>query len=1054
MKKSSIIITIISAVMVALGAVLLLFAPNMLGELNYTGAADMGGVIGVITNGLMPHLKALVNPQYYVSATLYVLPALAAVLLICILIHLIALIVKKRPGALVIGIIDLVFGFVGFLLINMFVSTGWWFGEALKNVPGYVKEVSDSTEGGIDLLKTILIFLPYILGALGFALAIAALIISIVDVNKYPGKGKRRRDGGTLVEPLYDASDAQSDADAREEIKKELREEPLAPTPIATINETPTVVNKDGYSGGGAPTIVQYIYNNGSNPAPAGERPLSKDDIRSIVAEEIGKKDAPTATTSTETIDENDLMTTDDLRSIIREEVGKAKVTAPAGKEEAPVEPIEEEPVNDDVLTSDDLRSIIREEIANSKADDVPVEVVHDEEEDDSSDALTSDDLRKIIAEEIAKANGTYVPEEPVEEDTSSDTLTSDDLRRIIAEEIEKANKKEEKPVEEKPVEEKPAEEKPAEKETLPEEETEILTSDDLRSIIREEIISILGDDEKKDEAPAAEKAEEAKEEAPVEEPVAKEEAKDEPAEEDEGSEIATTEDLRAIIAEEMKKVMDPQTKEIEKEESEIATTDDLRSIIRDELSNQTATEAPVVEEEKEEETPLTANDLRTLIQEALDEHDNPERRELTEDEARSIIVEQIRSYYATKKEGEKEDKKALKEKEAAEAKAKDEEARRVALEKKLEDEIAAREKERAEREADRKERLEAEKNREAVSLEDIRDLIRTELTSYKPTVVTEKTETVDEKGIKEIIRSELSSFREEQAKANEEAAQEAMDAHLIAQARADAEAEEAKAQSEEIKNLKANAVTSDDVRTIIAEELDKRLAALLKAQEENKKVVVVEPVKEEPKKEETSKPLEEKKETIVIEVKAPEEKKEEVKETPKEEPVVEEEAKDDDDAADDKEKAKIVRVPFNERMLTADKETINNYNELKAECLSYGLKSRLSNSGDTFRLHTKTYVKIVVAGKGLKLYLALDPKDYADNPIPLHNAGHKNIYKDIPGVFKVKSALSLRRAKQLIADACEKDGLEQGKIVPHNYAKELKDYVPQLGKKDDDDED
>jgi hypothetical protein len=138
--------------------------------------------------------------------------------------------------------------------------------------------------------------------------------------------------------------------------------------------------------------------------------------------------------------------------------------------------------------------------------------------------------------------------------------------------------------------------------------------------------------------------------------------------------------------------------------------------------------------------------------------------------------------------------------------------------------------------------------------------------------------------------------------------------------------------------------------------------------------------------------------------------------------------------------------------MLKADKELQSNYNELKAECLSYGLKSRLSNSGDTFRLHTKTYVKITIAGKGLKLYFALNPKDYASGPIPLHDASGKNIYKEIPGVFKVKSPLSLKRAKQLLADAVEKDNLEQGKIEPHNWAIELKDYKPQLGCKDDED--
>ena len=97
-------------------------------------------------------------------------------------------------------------------------------------------------------------------------------------------------------------------------------------------------------------------------------------------------------------------------------------------------------------------------------------------------------------------------------------------------------------------------------------------------------------------------------------------------------------------------------------------------------------------------------------------------------------------------------------------------------------------------------------------------------------------------------------------------------------------------------------------------------------------------------------------------------------------------------------------------------------YVEIKNEILAYGVKSRISNSGDTFRLHRKTYMKIVVAGKGLKLYFALEPTDYADSPIPVQDVGDKNLYVDIPLAFKVKSDLSRRRAKQLIADAMAKD--------------------------------
>ena len=139
-----------------------------------------------------------------------------------------------------------------------------------------------------------------------------------------------------------------------------------------------------------------------------------------------------------------------------------------------------------------------------------------------------------------------------------------------------------------------------------------------------------------------------------------------------------------------------------------------------------------------------------------------------------------------------------------------------------------------------------------------------------------------------------------------------------------------------------------------------------------------------------------------------------------------------------EEESKKIIRIPFQTRIHAADKELKAHFNELKSDILAYGVKSRISNSGDTFRLHTKTYVKITIAGKALKLYFALDPKDYADSKMPLADAGHKGIYEEIPLVFKVKSELSVRRAKQLVADAMAKDGLVQGEVVAHNWVKEI----------------
>lgn len=154
-------------------------------------------------------------------------------------------------------------------------------------------------------------------------------------------------------------------------------------------------------------------------------------------------------------------------------------------------------------------------------------------------------------------------------------------------------------------------------------------------------------------------------------------------------------------------------------------------------------------------------------------------------------------------------------------------------------------------------------------------------------------------------------------------------------------------------------------------------------------------------------------------------------------------------------EKAKIIRIPFQERMVDAEDDMKANYNELKNEILSYGVKSRVSNSGDTFRLHRKTYVKLTIAGKSLKLYFALNPDDYKDSTIPVQDASDKNIYADIPLIFKVKSNLSLKRAKQLIADVMSPDGLVQGEVDKVNWVKEIAAELKE-GKKaeKDDDED
>lgn len=138
--------------------------------------------------------------------------------------------------------------------------------------------------------------------------------------------------------------------------------------------------------------------------------------------------------------------------------------------------------------------------------------------------------------------------------------------------------------------------------------------------------------------------------------------------------------------------------------------------------------------------------------------------------------------------------------------------------------------------------------------------------------------------------------------------------------------------------------------------------------------------------------------------------------------------------------KNEFVRISFAERLLKSDNNVKANYNEIKNELISYGLKSRVAFAGDTYRLHKIEYAKITVAGKGLKLYLALDPKKYADTTMPVSDASNKGLYENVPLMIKIKSDLSIRRAKQLIQDML-KDNPEFKKtdMKPVNWVKELK---------------
>ena len=56
-----------------------------------------------------------------------------------------------------------------------------------------------------------------------------------------------------------------------------------------------------------------------------------------------------------------------------------------------------------------------------------------------------------------------------------------------------------------------------------------------------------------------------------------------------------------------------------------------------------------------------------------------------------------------------------------------------------------------------------------------------------------------------------------------------------------------------------------------------------------------------------------------------------------------------------------------------------------------------------------------------------------------MQDASDKEIYQEIPLVFKVKSQLSMKRCKQLIADVMHPDGLVKGEVGNDDWVKEIR---------------
>ncbi|MDE5618130.1 MAG: hypothetical protein K2I79_01425, partial [Clostridia bacterium] len=106
----------------------------------------------------------------------------------------------------------------------------------------------------------------------------------------------------------------------------------------------------------------------------------------------------------------------------------------------------------------------------------------------------------------------------------------------------------------------------------------------------------------------------------------------------------------------------------------------------------------------------------------------------------------------------------------------------------------------------------------------------------------------------------------------------------------------------------------------------------------------------------------------------------------------------------------------FTAKIIQSDDDTQRRYGSLRNRLLAYkGVKSRISWSGDTFRMGRRTLAKLAINGKTLLLYLALEPSSCEGTKYRVDDVSAYAKHVDTPCRYKVNGERKLLYARQLI---------------------------------------
>ena len=131
-------------------------------------------------------------------------------------------------------------------------------------------------------------------------------------------------------------------------------------------------------------------------------------------------------------------------------------------------------------------------------------------------------------------------------------------------------------------------------------------------------------------------------------------------------------------------------------------------------------------------------------------------------------------------------------------------------------------------------------------------------------------------------------------------------------------------------------------------------------------------------------------------------------------------------------------KMSFEMKLRVADDNIKTFYSDIKNELLSYGVHDRISRHRENFNQGRINIARLVINGKTLKVYLAVDPTSIDARYFHQEDVGHRKGLVDLPTMINVRSKVSARKVKELIGLIMESLVISKKPYEPKDFAKDL----------------